>query len=203
MTLDALVSRYAWVNEIEGWTVAAMRRRPIEDVVRIYGGDDAVPVGDAVFVTMDEYRGPDLDRLEPFVQVLPVGEHTVTLEHNGYSGALPEIARRCSTRGGSFFSVYWNIHAAGAVTQAVDGVITAQFEPLYPLAPDEQPWERRPEWAVGPEVELGLTRQVCMALLEQQTGVAVEQAWLTEPHPTYRIPEPYWLYRDVDGADRV
>ena len=82
-------------------------------------------------------------------------------------------------------------------------MVTAQFESLYPLAPDVKPWERRPEWAIGPDVETGLVWQVCMALLEQQTGVEVRQEWLTEPWPTYRVPEPYWLYREVEGADRI
>lgn len=203
MAREDLLGRYAWVNEIEGWTVSVMGRRPVDEVVRIYGGGHAEPVGTVSFVATDERRGPDLDRVELFVQVFQAGEHTVTLEHNGWSGAFPEVARRCSADGGSFFSVYWNIHAAGTVTQAEGGVIVASFEPLYPLAPDEQPWERRPEWAVGPEVEPGLTRQVCMTQLERQTGVAVEQSWLTEPCPTFRIPEPYWLYRDVEGADKI
>lgn len=57
--------------------------------------------------------------------------------------------------------------------------------------------------ATGPEVEVGTARQVCMALLERQTGVTVEPDWLTEPFPAYRIPEPYALYRDVEGADRI
>lgn len=113
------------------------------------------------------------------------------------------VISRCSSDGGWFFSVYWNVNAAGMVTQAIDGRITAHFEPLYPMAPDVQPWERRPEWAIGPEVELGLTRQGCMAQLEQQTGLEIRQEWLTEPLPTYRVPEPHDLYGNVDGADRA
>ncbi|MFC4851928.1 DUF6461 domain-containing protein [Actinophytocola glycyrrhizae] len=203
MSVDALVGNYSWVNEIEGWTVSVMRSRPTAEVIRVYGRDQEVPLGDVPFADMDRHRGPDTGAVELFVQVVRHEQCTVTLEHNGWSGALPEIARRCSADGGWFFSVYWNIHAAGMVTQAIDGHITAQFEPLYPMTPDVQPGERRPAWAIGPEVELGLTRQVCMAQLEQQTGVAVRQEWLTEPLPTYRIPEPYWLYRDVEGADRI
>ncbi len=57
--------------------------------------------------------------------------------------------------------------------------------------------------AIGPEVELGLTRQVCTAQLEQQTGLEIRQEWLTEPLPTYRVPEPHDLYGNVDGADRA
>jgi hypothetical protein len=45
MTLDALVGKYAWVNRIEGWTVAVMRRLPVGEVVRIYGGGRAEAAG--------------------------------------------------------------------------------------------------------------------------------------------------------------
>lgn len=203
MTLDALVGKYAWVNDIEGWTVSVMRRRPVDEVVQIYGGGEATPMGELVFADMDRHRGPDLSRVELFVQVLACGEHTVTLEHNGWSGAFPEIARRCSAGDAWFFSVFWNINAAGMVTQAVDGVVVAYFESLFSIWPEPRGGDRRPEWAIGPEAESGIAWQVCMAQLEQQTGVVVERQWLTEPFPTYRIPEPYWLYRDVEGADRI
>jgi hypothetical protein len=203
MELDALIGKYTWVKEIEAWTVSVMPRRPVEEVVQIYGRDQAEPMGELAFADMEHHRGSDLRRVEPFVQVLHHDEHTVTLENAGWSGSLPEIARRCSAGGGWFFSVSWNIHAAGMVTQAVDGTIVAYFESLFSIEPEPRGGDRRPEWAIGPEVEPELAWQVCMAQLEQQTGVAVEKTWLDEPYPTYRIPEPYWLYRDVEGADRI
>ncbi len=202
MTLDALAGTYDWVNAIEGWTVAVTGRRPVDEVVGIYGGEDAVPVGEVAFVDTDTLRGAELDRVELFVQVLDLGDHTVTLEHNGFTGAFPEVARRCSV-GGSFFSVYWNVNAAGTVTHAVDGRIDAFFESLFPVAPAPRAGDRRPEWAIGPAVATDLTWQVCMALLERRTGVAVRREWLTRALPTYRVPDPYRLYRDVEGAERI
>jgi hypothetical protein len=202
MTLDALIGKYAWVNRIEGWTVSVMRRRPVDEVVRIYGGGHAESMGELPFADTDRHRGPDLGRVELFLQVLTRDEHTVTFEHNGWSGSFPEIARRCS-EGGGFFSVTWNINGAGMVTQAVDGAIVARFESLFSIEPEPRAGDRRPEWATGPRVTPQLAWQVCMAQLEQQTGVEVEEQWLREPYPTFRIPEPYWLYRDVVGADRI
>jgi len=202
MVPDSLVGKYAWADEIEGWTVAVMRRRPVDEVVAIYGGDPSNPIGDVAFADMNDHRNVDTDELELFVQVLTYGEHTVTIEQHGWSGALPEIARRTSADSGWFFSVYWNIHAAGFVTQAIDGVITARFESLYPFGPEAEAWEVRPSWALGPEIDVQLAWQVDLALLEQQTGVEVEARWLREPLPTYRVPEPYWLYRGVAGADQ-
>lgn len=203
MGFEALLGTYAWVNEIDGWTVAVMRRRPIADVVRIYGAGEAEPMGESTFAATDGLRGPDLDRLELFVQVLEHGEHTVALEHNGWSGAFPEIARRCSADGGWFFSVNWNVNAAGMVTHAVDGQVIARFESVFSIEPEPRGGDRRPAWAIGPRVDPRLAWQVCMAQLEQQTGVEVEERLLHEPAPTYRIPEPYWLYRDVEGADQI
>jgi len=80
------------------------------------------------------------------------------------------------------------------VTQAIDGVVVAHFESLFSIEPEPRGGDRRPEWAIGPRVEPQIAWQVCVAQLEQHTGVAVEREWLTEP---------YWLYRDVEGADRI
>ncbi|MFL6119095.1 hypothetical protein [Actinophytocola sp.] len=202
MALDALVGKYAWVNRIEGWTVAVMQRRSVDEVVRIYGGGRGEPMGELAFVDMDRHRGPDPGGVELFVQVVTGAEFTATLEHNGWSGSFPEIARRCSAGGGWSYGVTWNVNGAGMVTQAVDGTIVARFESLFSFEPEPRGDERRPGWAIGPRVDPDLAWQVCMAQLEQRTGVEVEERWLREPHPTFRIPEPYSLYRDVEGADR-
>jgi len=114
MGFEALIGKYAWVDEIEGWTVSVMRRRPADELAEIYGRGQDEPLGDVAFVDVDRHRGPDTSAVELFVQVAQRGEHSVTLERNGWSGAFPEIARRCSADGGWFFSVYWNIHAAGS-----------------------------------------------------------------------------------------
>src|SRR6266498_2520611 len=100
----------------------------------------------------------------------------VLLVTNGWSGSIPEIARRCSAHGGHFFSVYWNVNAFGMLVEAIDGKVTAHFESLYPIAPDPpQPDEVRPPWSIGPETEPRLARQTCLALMEQQTGLAFDQ----------------------------
>lgn len=203
MVPDALVEKYRWVNAIEGWTVAVMRRRPVDEVVGIYGGGQAEPVGDLAFADIDRHRGPDAARLELFVQVMAHDGHTVTLEPDGWSGAFPEIARRCSAGGGRLFSVYWNIHAAGMVTEAVDGHVVARFESIFPIAPEPREGDLRPAWAIGPTPEADVSWQICMAHLEGRTGVEVGQGWLTRPLRTYRIPEPHRLYRTVEGADAV
>jgi hypothetical protein len=197
-----LIDKYAWVNEIEAWTVSVVDGRQMDDVIRIYGGDPSTSIGEFTFAGVDDQRGPQLDHLEFYVQPLSLGERVVTIEHNGWSGSLPEIARRCSANGGRFFSVYWNVNGFGLITQAIDGKITATFEALYPFDPAEGQWDRRPDWAIGPAVDVNKAWQVDMALLEQQTGVEVDPGWLRMPLPTYAIPDPHWHYRDHPGADK-
>lgn len=195
---DELVRKYGWVATVEAWTVAVVKGRTVEEVVRLYGGEPAVPVGELTFAGVDGIRVDTGFHL----QVVRRGDVVVAIENDGYSGAFPEIVRRGSG-GGEFFSVYWNIHAAGMVTQAIGGVVTARFESLFPVEPEPRAADVRPDWAVGPRVEPALAFPVCMALLEQQAGVAVEHRWLLEPQVTYQIPDPYELYAGVEGADRV
>lgn len=202
--LDGLVARYAWVKEIEAWTVAVIEGRTRDEVIRIYGGDPSSPAGDYLFSQMFDLQGNDPDSLKFHVQAIESGDHVVALENNGWSGSFPEIARRCSMNGGRFVSTHWDIHAKGMFTQAIDGNITAYFESFYPVAPEEpsQPAEIRPEWAIGPEVAVGQVWQTCLALIEQQTGLAIDPYWLGQQRSTYRIPEPYWLFRDVENAEQ-
>jgi hypothetical protein len=203
--LEELIGKYAWVNDIEAWTVAVIEGKTRDDMIRIYGGDPGNSVGDYYFAQMADLQGPgDPEHLRFHVQVFTHGSFVVAVEENGWTGSLPEIARRCSAGGGQFFSVYWNVNAFGLLTQAIDGKVAARFEALYPIAPDPpQPNEIRPPWAVGPEPDVGLSWQICMALMEQQTGLAFDQQWLSDPRPTYRIPNPHWMLRDVENVDLV
>lgn len=150
-TTDEFVHPYAWVKDVEAWTIAVISGRTADQVLRTYGGDPSTSVGDLTFGELDVRRAGSDDDVVFHAQLVPHGDVVVVVENDGYSGAFPEIARRCSADRGWFFSVYWNIHAAGMVTHAVDGAITARFESLYPIAPDEQPWERRPAWRQGPK----------------------------------------------------
>ena len=191
---------YAWVRGIEAWTVAVIADRSLDEVVRIYGGDPNAPVGDYFFSEAVDLQGPHHTDLRFHLQVLEHAGHVVALENNGWSGSHPEIARRCSAQGGHFFSVYWNVIAFGMLTEAVDGRITACFEFLYPVEPDVEQGTLRPDWAIGPEIDVELARQVDMALLQQRTGVRIDPCWLTERLPTYRIPNPDALLPDATWA---
>ena len=202
---DDVVASYRWVKDIEAWTVAVIDGATADQVIRTYGGEPASPVGEYPFAQMFDLQGPGGpdEPLRFHLQAFQVGPQVVALENNGWTGAMPEIARRLSTGTGRFFSVYWNVNAYGSLLQAIDGTVTAYFEMLYPLSPDEGQWERRPAWAIGPETEVEVARQTCMALLRSQTGVAVDQRWLGEPRATYRIPDPDHMLRDIDDPRKL
>jgi hypothetical protein len=203
--LGELLGKYAWVNDIEAWTIAVIQSHTAADVIGIYGGDPADPVGDYFFAEAASLQGmgyPDV--LDFHLQILERDKYVVALENNGWTGSVPEIARRCSADNGRFFSVYWNVNAFGMLTEATDGRITAHFESLYPIAPEPpQPGEVRPPWAIGEAVDVALAWQACLVLMEQQTGLAFEQAWLTGTLPTYRIPDVDALLKGVQGAREV
>src|SRR6266545_2181684 len=122
LKLEELIDKYAWANDIEAWTVAAVEGRSASDVIRTYGGDPDNPIGDCHFAQLFDLLGPgEPEPLRFHMQVLTHGEFVVAIEDSGYSGNVPEIARRCSVDGGRFFSIHWNIHAAGTLIQAIDG----------------------------------------------------------------------------------
>lgn len=184
-----LSARYAWVDEVDAWTVAVVEGVSAADVVRLYGGDPDAPVGDQLFWQMDLVRDGDSEESPLHVQVVDLGSAVVALENRGCAGSLPGTAQRCSAGGGSFFSVYWDVDGVGVLTQAVDGQVTARFDRLAPLAPHEGASEVRPDWAIGESVGSAVAPRVCLALMQQRTGVAFEPMWLNQPHPTFLVPE--------------
>lgn len=197
-----MLDRYAWadddhgVGRIDSWTVAVVEGRSAEDVIRIYGGNPDRPVGECYFAQLYYLQGDERSGYKFHLQVLASGDHVVALENSGYTGNLPEIARRCSAGGGRFFSVYWSLSSLPQLTQAIDGQVTAYFE----LCPGEEPYTGKPAppWIKDINVDVENLRSTSLALMEQQTGLVFDRDWLTEVRPTYRIPDPYRMLADDD-----
>ncbi|WP_427885247.1 DUF6461 domain-containing protein [Kribbella sp. GL6] len=185
------MTNYDWANSIDAWTIAVSSHP--DALLEAYGAEESL--GPLTFFEAGALQGEAYPGLTFHVQLRQVGDYTVALESNGWTGSVPQVARRCSA-GGHFFSVYWNVNTHGWLTEAKDGRITALFEALYPYHPYEVQSDTRPEWAIGPQRELGSAYALCLAHLEAQTGVVVEQAWLGESMPTYRIGDPAVLYPD-------
>lgn len=202
---DLLLERYAWADHdhgmgrINSWTVAVVEGRPAAEVVRIYGGDPDKPDGERYFAQLYYLQGDEQCGYKFHLQGVAAGDHVVALENHGYTGNLPEIARRCSADGGRFFSVYWSPSSRPQLIQAIDGRLTAYFD----LRPGEEPYTGvlAPLWISNLDVDAAKLRSTSLALMEQQTGLAFDRDWLTEVRPTYRIPDPYRMLADDDDGD--
>lgn len=190
-----LTEKYAWADEDENlaWTVAVIDGFDADEVIRIYGGDPAQPLGQWTF---DDAWVPEDDFGEYFyVQVITHDGYVVAIEPNGWTGKVAEIARRASADGGRFFSVYWNADGRWYIVQAINGAVTGSFDVAL-----RYPTDLLPAWAVEVDFSTNNLGALCLALMEQQTGLVFDPAWLRDKLPTYRIPDPDVMLRDVDGA---
>jgi hypothetical protein len=132
------------------------------------------------------------------VQISTHQHYGVAIEPNGWTGNVPEIARRASADGGHFFSVYWS-PSAFQIVEAKDGQVTASFDPNFIGLPGGAN-DLLPGWVADDDFSLEHLKASCLAALEQQTGLAFERAWLDAKLPTYRIPDPDGLLKDVENA---
>lgn len=194
-----LIDSYQWVQQLDVvMTFAVIRGCSADEVVRIYGGD---PKQRQLMTTVEaEDAGLD-DGDDFYFQVFEHQDAVVALENNGWSGTVPEIARRASADEGRFFSVHWNGNGMFRITEACGGKVTAYFEPTFgaqPAAPDDV----IPEWATGLELHPDELRATCLALVQQRMGVAFEEEWLVKKLPTFRIPDVDELLKEVEN-DRM
>ncbi|MFG1912912.1 DUF6461 domain-containing protein [Kribbella sp. NPDC048928] len=181
---------YGWITWIDA--TIAVSTSPAALLLEAYGAEAAL--GEHTFREASELQLETFpDHLTFHLQLRQVGDFTVLLESNGWTGSIPEVARRCSV-GGHFFSVYWNQNTDGQLTEAKDGRITARFNSVTAYYPYEVQFDTRPAWAIGPRPEPGTDVPLCLAHLEAQTGVAFQQTWLDEQMPTYRIKDPAVAY---------
>lgn len=165
------------------WTLAVVEGRSVDDVVRAYRGES---VGAATFV---DSAVPEEDFGEYFhVQVFARGAHVLAVENNGWCGSSPTIACAASI-GGRFLSVYWAPENF-SIHQAINGDLTAAFDPVMVGLPAGER-DLHPDWITGVDFRAEPIQPLCLALVEQQTGLAFDRRWLDVPWPTYRV-------RDVD-----
>ncbi|MEV8440455.1 DUF6461 domain-containing protein [Actinosynnema sp. NPDC051121] len=194
--MHQLIASYDWIEHQDVvLTFAVIQRATVQEVVRTYGGDPA----ESQLMTTIEAEDAALD--DPgffYVQVFEHETSVIALENNSWTGTLPEIARRASADGASFFSVHWNVNGLFRITEAEDGTITASFDPMRVDADD--PGALVPPWATEVSFEVGKLRATSLAAAERRTGVAFDQAWLAAKLPTYRISDPDVLLEGVEGA---
>jgi hypothetical protein len=83
--------------------------------------------------------------------------------------------------------VFWNLNANYKLTQAENGKLTAFFDPL-PVQHPAPPGETYPDWIRDMVFTDESLHAVLLAIVEQQTSLAFDPAWLAEPHAD--VPRP-------------
>lgn len=183
------VRRHRWADEDAdlAWTLAVVTGRTTNEVIRAYGGD---PDQEPTVLRFAEAQVPP-DELGAYslVQVRQDGGRVVLIENNGWLGKRAEIAERASEHNGSFLGVFWNLNANYKVIQAKNGKLTASFDPLSVQHPAPV-GETYPDWITDVVFTDDSLHAILLAVVEQQTGLVLDPAWLAEPVPTYRIPTP-------------
>src|SRR5262245_43236177 len=201
--LDRLAPRYAWADRDYGlsWTFAVVPGCGRADAIRAHGGDpgqehQALTFAEACVQDEEDFGVVSL------VQAREERQHVLMIENNGWLGiSAREIAQRASADGRDFIAVHWGVQSTPFIAQARDGQSLAFFEPLqFAIDPEQgSPTPRRqppiaegtyPDWLADTEFRLGSVYSTMLAIVEQQTGLAFDRAWLDEPMPTYRIPYP-------------
>ncbi|GLZ41889.1 DUF6461 domain-containing protein [Actinokineospora sp. NBRC 105648] len=203
--LSELVKKYTWVEPLARelvWCVSVVDGKSAGDVISVFGGDRSAAEGVmTVRQAEDVVQRTSAEFGEFFLcQVFQRGSHVIVLENNGYSGSIPELARRVSANGGKYFSYFRNVNGDSSLVQARDGKVVAYFDPMLV---DDGPHsgDVYPDWALGVRFEPGSARATSFALMEQQTGLEFDPVWFDLELPTYRIPDPYAMLKDVEGVD--
>ena len=196
-----LINKYAWADEDDDLvlTLGVFLPGSILKATSIYGAEPQ----DVDVLTHYDAWVPQQDFGSYFhVQIVraldSVDGPVVAIEPNGWTGAVPEIARRASMDG-CFFSVHWSMSGNRRIVEAVSGKVTAFFNPFLIAEPGGM-GDVVPDWVEGVVFDINQPNATSFAAVELRTGVVVERAWFTEPLPTYRIPDPDVLLADVEGA---
>jgi hypothetical protein len=192
-----LSAKYAWADKDYdlAWTVGVFENFAADAMLALYEASPADQLGDMTFDDAMTLRNEHFDEYS-VVQIKTYRYYGVAIEPNGWTGNVLEIARRASAGGGHFFSVYWS-PSAFQILEAKDGQVTASFDPNFIGLPAGAN-DLLPGWVGDNDFPLEHLRASCLAAMEQQTGLAFDRDWLDTKLPTYRIPDPDEMMKDVD-----
>ena len=181
------VKRYAWADTAYdlAWTLAVVAGRTTEDVLAAYGVRAGSEPARLSFEVALLERNEHLDDYG-LIQLKEHNGHLLAIEPNGWVGNAPEVARKLASPTGRFLSVYWS-PSAHQLVQATDDQLVAWFDPTF-LGQAAGASDLLPGWVEPDDFPLEHLRSASLAAVERVTGVAFDEAWLSEPLPTYRLP---------------
>ncbi|TDP94034.1 hypothetical protein [Labedaea rhizosphaerae] len=192
------IDHYQWADEDPDLvlTAAVIPGVTIAEAVQLHGGDPAQLVSKP---SAEAWPAPTPDGGQTFtVQFIELGTAVVAIEPGGWTGSIPEIARRGS-RNGRYVAAYWSMSGAYRITEAEQGGVTAYFDPFAVGEPGGM-GDRQPAWAADLALDIEQPNASCLAALEVRSDVAFQQEWLTSPQPTCQVPGPDRLLAGVDQA---
>ncbi len=102
-----LMRRYAWADDPAldlTWCVSVVEGMSMASVVEAFGGARGT-ARKAAFRETEAEAGAHFGEFTNLV-VIPHDQHIVTIDSYGYSGIVPETARRASKVGGRYFSFH-------------------------------------------------------------------------------------------------
>ncbi len=192
-----LTEKYAWADKDPDFvcTLAVVTGSSPRGLVRTYGGNP----DEAAHLTFTDAWPSQADFGTHFnVQVFTEDTFTVAIEPNGWTGDVPEIARRASAHG-HFVSAYWSMSGVARITEATDGKVTAHFDP-FAVGYSGGMGDLQPDWVEDASFDLDRPNASCLAAVELRTGLVVKAEWFGHELPTYRIPDPDVMLKDVENA---
>ena len=185
----ATAADYAWFQDHwlrEAFCITLVRGLDEREVLGRFGGERSRP-RTLTAAAAGELSGSFQAGYPQIVLVTKADGWAVAVEDNGWEGSRPEVLRALSG-GTQVVSVYRNVNALGYFSDAVDGQLLVQFEPLFP----QRRWGSHPDLllpqmrAVGldpdrDEPPYGDIDTAALALAERVTGVHLEAALLDGP----------------------
>lgn len=115
---------YRWVEKsalAEAGTITVVAASDPDTVVRAFGADPAARA------SMENLEDKAMERGDPWIAVVPIGDAVMAVEYNGYQGSqAPEL--RALSRGTRAASMFWNVNGLTQLSFAADGEVVAAFE---------------------------------------------------------------------------
>ena len=138
----ATAADYAWFQDHwlrEAFCITLVRGLDEREVLGRFGGERSRP-RTLTAAAAGELSGSFQAGYPQIVLVTKADGWAVAVEDNGWEGSRPEVLRALSG-GTQAVSVYRNVNALGYFSDAVDGQLLVQFEPLFP----QRRWGSRPD----------------------------------------------------------